>query len=245
MSEISTGDKGDLSDLGGPVWHDAAVQVGGRRNPSPAPLRPCRLLVVDPHPVVRNGVRMLASRSGGAVELVGEAGSAHRAVDAVRQLRPDLVLLGLRLPDMAAPEAVELLRRAVPTLRILLFADHVGEAVLPAALAAGVQGCVCKDVEEPQLLDAVLRVSQGVRVVDHRLSADPAGGRPKHSAAGLTRREYEVVRHVARGARNAEIASALGLTPNTVKTYLQSALQKLGARNRVEAIARAGEAGLL
>lgn len=220
------------------------MQVGGGRTTSLTP-RPCRILVVDHHPVVRSGVRLYASRSGGAAEVVGEAGSAYRAAEAARQQRPDVVLLGVRLPDMVAPEAVELLRSAVPRLRILLFAGHPAEPTIAAALAAGVDGCVLKDVEEAGLLDALLRVSRGERVLDHRLSEDPAVWGPRHAATGLTRREYEVVRHVARGARNAEIAFALGLTPNTVKTYLQSALQKLGARNRVEAIARAGEAGLL
>src|SRR6266567_2200371 len=141
-------------------------------------------MVVDDHPVVCEGVSLLVHSSSDIV-VTGSARSADEAVAVARHIRPDVILLDLRLPDMLASEAVQLLRMAAPKAKIVIFTAYAGHRALKAAIDAGVDGCLLKD------------------------------------------------------------AAATGLSRNTVKTYLQSALQKLGARNRVEAIARASEFGLL
>ena len=204
-----------------------------------------RVLVVDDHPVVREGVAMLL-RSDSRLAIVGEAKSANEALEATRRLRPDVILLDLRLPDMLASEAIPLLRSANPGTKIVIFTAYAGHRALSAAMEAGADCCLRKDAADIDLSVAIKRVACGDRFVDPRLNQDAAPGRmPRTSGPALTRREYEVLRRVAMGETNPEIAEALGLSRNTVKTYLQTALQKLGVRNRVEAIARANEVGLL
>lgn len=207
---------------------------------------PIRVLVVDDHPVVRQGVALLL-QSDPHIALVGEACSAHDAVDSTRRLRPDVILLDLRLPDMLGCEAIPLLHRAHPTTKIVIFTAYAGHRALTAAVEAGAACCLRKDTAEVDLAVAIKRVARGEHFIDPRLGRDSAPGRIPRTADGpsLTHREYEVLRRVAMGETNPEIADLLGLSRNTVKTYLQTALQKLGARNRVEAIAKANEIGLL
>jgi DNA-binding NarL/FixJ family response regulator len=113
------------------------------------------------------------------------------------------------------------------------------------ALDAGADGGLLKDIAGMALSAALRRILRGEQVVDPRIVSDESRRSTALSRLGLTRREYEVLRLAAEGKTNPEIALSIDLTRNTIKTYLQSALHKLGARNRVEAIARAGEAGLL
>jgi two-component system, NarL family, nitrate/nitrite response regulator NarL len=204
-----------------------------------------RVLVVDDHRVVLEGVALLV-KSDPTIAVVGDARSADEAIRVARRVRPDVILLDLRLPDMLATEAVPLLRMAAPQARILLFTAYAGHAAVKAAIDAGVDGCLLKDVSDTELVDAVKRIARGVRMMDPRLAKDTLPGRQKKvPAPSLTRREYGVLRRVAMGETNPEIAEAMGLSRNTVKAYVQTTLQKLGARNRVEAITRAQEFGLL
>jgi DNA-binding NarL/FixJ family response regulator len=161
--------------------------------------------------------------------VVGGARSGQAALQAVATLKPDVVLLDLRLPDMPAPEVVTGLRSAWPDAKVVVFTAHGDHDEVRAALAAGAVGCLLKDAATIDLVRAL------------------HGELPSATMArtGLTRREYEVLRLAAQGCTNPEIAETLGLTRNTVKTYLQSAMQKIGARNRVDAISKASEAGLL
>ena len=208
--------------------------------------RTIHVMVVDDHPVVRQGVALLL-RSDPNITIVGEACSGHEALDMARRLRPNVVLLDLRLPDMLGSEAIPLLRMSSPGSKIIIFTAYAGHRALTAAIDAGADCCLRKDAADVDLAVAIKRVARGERFVDPRLSQDTNPGRMPRSSGGppLTRREYEVLRHVAMGRTNPEIALAMGLSRNTVKTYLQTALQKLGVRNRVEAIARAHEIGLL
>jgi DNA-binding NarL/FixJ family response regulator len=200
-------------------------------------------MVVDDHPVVRDGVALLL-RSEPALVVVGSAETGRAAVERAPRLRPDLVLLDLRLPDMLAPEVVAALREVVPQARVVVFTAHGDHHGVQAALDAGAHGALLKDAAATDLVAALRRVLRGERVTDPRTV--PGGtSRDALARSGLTRREYEVLRLAAQGQTNPEIAESTGLARNTVKTYLQSALHKLGARNRVEAIGKAGEAGLL
>jgi two-component system, NarL family, nitrate/nitrite response regulator NarL len=207
--------------------------------------RVVRVLVADDHPVVLDGVT-LALQSTSWLQVAGYARNGREAVAAVDRLRPDVVLLDLRLPDMLGPEAIRQLLAHDPAVKIILFTAYPDHAALDAARAAGAHGVVVKDSERADLVDVIRRVVAGERVV----SADIGGDSGvlltrKLREHGLTRREYEILRHVAMGETNPEIARALGLTRNTVKTYLQRTLEKLGARNRVEALARANQLGIL
>jgi two-component system nitrate/nitrite response regulator NarL len=207
--------------------------------------RPIEILVVDDHPIVLDGVT-LALGGTSWLTIAGYARSGREAIMAVERRKPDIVLLDLRLPDMLAPEVVHLLRARASGIKVVIFTAYPDHAALEAALAAGAHAVVVKDAERADLVDIIRRVVDGERVVqtgvdqDHNLLLSR-----KLRDSGLTRREYEILRRVAMGQTNPEIAEALGLTRNTVKTYLQRALEKLGVRNRVEALARASEYGIL
>jgi len=207
-------------------------------------MTPARVMVVDDHPVVRDGVALLL-RGEPALAVVGAAESGRAALERAAALRPDLVLLDLRLPDMLAPEVVVGLRAVVPSARVVVFTAHGDHHGVRAALDAGAHGALLKDAAVTDLVAALRRVLRGERVCDPRMVQDEPPGRAALARSGLTRREYEVLRLAAQGRTNPEIAETTGLARNTVKTYLQSALHKLGARNRVEAIGKASEAGLL
>ncbi|WP_244163530.1 LuxR C-terminal-related transcriptional regulator [Rhodococcus koreensis] len=205
----------------------------------------------DPHPRRRRssdrarGVELLA-REDENLEVVGGALTGAAAVELARTLPVDVILLDLRLPDIPAPELIPRLRRVAPHARILLFTAFADHGAIDLLMEAGADGCLVKDISGQDFATAIHRVSGGIRVVDPRL----AGSRRVVTSealyrAGLTRREYEVLRFAAMGNSNPEIAQELSLARNTVKTYLQSAMQKLNARNRVEAIARAHELRLL
>ena len=202
-----------------------------------------RVMVVDDHPVVRDGVSMLL-RPDSRIQVVAGALTVRDAIAQLPQVRPDVLLLDLRLPDMLAPEAVRRLRAVCPGVKIVIFTAYPDHGALNATLEAGIDGYLLKDAGTMDLVRALRQVVAGVRVVDPRLGGQ-VRPRERLDKIGLTRREYDVLRLAAMGNTNPEIAEELELARNTVKTYLQSAMQKLGARNRVEAIAKAQEARLL
>lgn len=205
---------------------------------------PIRVFVIDDHPVVVQGVSMLVSVDP-RVEIVGDARSTHGALPMLREADPQVILLDLRLPDMLASESTSRIRAVLPQARILIFTAHPEHPALQLALDAGAHGALLKDAADADLVEAIVRTARGEPVRDHRLQRHPEAAPAALGTVELTRREYEILRRVAIGETNPEIADALHLSRNTVKTYLQSVLQKLGARNRIEAIIKANEAGLL
>lgn len=204
-----------------------------------------RVLVADDHPIVLDGVT-LALQSTPWLQIAGYARTGQEAIAAVGKLRPDVVLLDLRLPDMLGPEAMRELFARHPAVKVILFTAFPDHAALSAALDAGAHAVVVKDAERADLVDIIGRVVAGERVISADIG-DESGVllNRKLSEHGLTRREYEILRRVAMGETNPAIALALGLTRNTVKTYLQRTMEKLGAHNRIEALARASQLGIL
>ena len=196
-----------------------------------------RVFVVDDHPVVRDGVALLASTSR-KIEIVGYAATGKSSLEMVASARPHVILLDLRLPDMLAPELISALRAIVPSARIVVFTAYPDHPAVRAALDAGACGVVPKDAARTDLVSVIL----GASLSEEAMIAYHPSARPK---ALVGRREYDVLRRVAIGETNQEIADAMCLSPNTVKAYLRNLMQKLDARNRVEAISRAREVGLL
>jgi DNA-binding NarL/FixJ family response regulator len=208
-------------------------------------MRPVRVIVADDHPIVFDGVTLALQRTSW-LQVAGHARNGAETIEAVQRFRPDVVLLDLRLPDMLAPEVIAAVLAELPTVKIIIFTAYPDHAALGPTLAAGAHGVIVKDTERADLVDVIRRVVAGERVYLTGAGADNLLLlNRKLREHGLTRREYEILRHVAMGETNPEIAVALGLTRNTVKTYLQRALEKLSARNRVEALARANQLGIL
>jgi DNA-binding NarL/FixJ family response regulator len=207
------------------------------------------VLVVDDHPIVLDGVRLLVD-STSWITLAGYARTGREAITVAEQTQPDVVLLDLRLPDMLGPEVIHGILRGAPDAKVVLFTAYADHAAVEPALAAGARAVVLKDADRADLVGVVRRVAAG-ETIPATAAAGPGAGAANQQLArklrqwALTRREYDILRRISMGETNPEIAEALGLTRNTVKTYVQSALNKLGARNRIEALNRLHEGGLL
>jgi DNA-binding NarL/FixJ family response regulator len=209
--------------------------------------RTISVLVVDDHPIVLDGVRHLVD-STPWIALAAYARTGREAITLAGQTQPDVVLLDLRLPDMLGPEVIRGIQRVAAEARIVLFTAYPDHAAVEPALAAGAHAVVLKDADRADLVDTIRRVATG-EALGSGTNPSPTGISQQLSRNlrryALTRREYDILRHISMGETNPEIAEALGLTRNTVKTYVQSALTKLGARNRIEALNRLNELGLL
>lgn len=193
-------------------------------------------MIVDSDPVAHVGIAHMLS--GIPWLAVGVSARTWREALAVAGITcPDLVIAGFRPPD----GVIRQLRDSVPAIKLVLFAP---ETTLDGSAIGSVDAVIPRDTGASALADCLSRVIRGEQVPDvaANCGARRRGPRDLH---GLTRREYEILRRVATGETNAEIAHVLGLATNTVKTYFQRALEKLGARNRMEAVTYAREIGLL
>jgi two-component system nitrate/nitrite response regulator NarL len=232
--------------LNAPTQH--VSQVSADRIPAilgaQATGRPIRIMVVDHHPVVQHGVRLfLDGQSRFMVIATAETGAA--AVIAARHERPDVALLEPWLPDMVLEELVMRLRASSPNTRVIAFASQVTPTLREHVAHLGIHGLLDKGAAATDVAAVVRRVAAGETVTPPVSDTVLRQAAEKLHCAVLTAREHEILRLAARGASNSEIASEIYLAPTTVKSYLQSALAKLGARNRVEAVYKLGQVGLL
>jgi DNA-binding NarL/FixJ family response regulator len=205
-----------------------------------------RVLLVDDHPIVISGIRRLLAYAPD-FEVVGQASTARDAVETAVATVPDLILLDLRLPDVRSAELCRRIRATVPSAQVVIFTAFVEGALLRACLSAGVSGVLLKDAHELDLVSDLRRIRSGRVVIDDRVqasAADSAGELPLLDAT-LTQREHQVLRLLAEGMSGKEMATALGLAPNTVRSYCQSLLSKLQSTSRIQALANARARGLL
>ncbi|MEU7989377.1 response regulator transcription factor [Streptosporangium canum] len=212
-----------------------------------------RVLVADDQTLVRGGFRMILEARAD-LEVVGEAGDGREAVALVERLRPEVVLMDVRMPDVDGLEATRrIVASGSPARVIILTTYDVDEAVF-AALRAGASAFLLKDVRPAELVEAVRVVARGdallapsvTRRLLDRFAAvlpDPAG--PPADLGRLSEREVEVLRLVALALSNAEIAERLVLTEATVKSHVSAVLRKLGLRDRVQAVVLAYDVGLV
>jgi DNA-binding NarL/FixJ family response regulator len=203
-----------------------------------------RVLLADDHPVVREGLRgMLAAEPD--IEVVGEAPSGDEAVSLCNALRPDVVLMDLRMPGGDGVSAITRLRDRQPAPRIMVLTTYDTDTDILRAVEAGATGYLLKDTPRADLLNAIRAAARGETVlapaVAGRLVTRLRAPRPE----ALSAREAEVLAQVARGRTNAEIGRVLHISEATVKTHLTRACTKLGVSSRTAAVTRAMETGAL
>jgi two-component system nitrate/nitrite response regulator NarL len=216
------------------------------RPPSRPVVGRVRLLVLDHNPVVREGVRLFVTEHSDRIDIVGAVTTGQEAIDVARENRPNVVQLDAWLPDMSLAEAVHRIRAVSPGSRIVLFTAPLTPARRDEAQKLGVEGLLGKDADPVRLVEVLTRVAAGEVLVAEDVSDRTLElAAIRLGCAPLTKREYEILRRAAEGESNSEIAAAIFLAPTTVKSYLQSALGKLGARNRAGAVATLGRVGLL
>jgi DNA-binding NarL/FixJ family response regulator len=210
-----------------------------------------RVLLADDQGLVRAGFRMIL-RAEPDIEVVGEAGDGEEAVARTRETAPDVVLMDIRMPGVDGVEATRRIT-ATPGPRVLVLTTFDLDEYVYEALRAGASGFLLKDAPEEQLVAAIRVVASGGSLfapsVTRRLIEEFArrGRRPEppQQLADLTSRELEVLRLLARGLSNAEIADTLVVSEHTTKTHVASVLSKLDLRNRVQAVVLAYESGLV
>jgi DNA-binding NarL/FixJ family response regulator len=212
-----------------------------------------RVLLVDDEALVRGGFRMILE-SQDDIEVAGEASDGAEAQEQVRRLRPDVVLMDIRMPGMDGLEAMRrILGSGSDAPRVLILTTFDLDEYVYEAMRSGASGFLLKSVRPRQLPDAVRTIAEGEsllapsvtrRLVEEFVRLPPPGQAVPEAVTGLTERELEVLRLIADGQSNAEIAASLFLSEATVKTHVTRLLAKLGLRDRVQAVVLAYECGL-
>jgi DNA-binding NarL/FixJ family response regulator len=211
--------------------------------------RPVRVLVVDDEELVREGLAAIVASDPG-LAVVGTGADGTSALDAVRRHRPDVVLMDVRMPGMDGIEATRKVLELSPTSRVLVLTTVELDEVVDAALRAGASGFLLKSVPRSQLWEGIRTVAAGDALLAPRLTrrlieAHLRRGAPDPGRLRLTDRQVEIVRLVAQGLSNAEIASRLHLAETTVKGYVSDVLTAHRLRDRTQLVVLAYEAGLV
>jgi DNA-binding NarL/FixJ family response regulator len=215
---------------------------------------PVRVLIADDQALVRAGFRMILDAEDD-IDVVGEASDGLEAVSAAARLKPDVVLMDIRMPEL---DGIEATRRVLaadgdPPTRVLMLTTFDLNEYVYDALRAGASGFLLKDVPPEQLADGIRVVAGGDallapsitrRLIQEFAQAGPPSGPPPKGLDELTARELEVFKLVARGLSNAEVAAELIVSETTVKTHVARMLMKLGLRDRVQAVVLAYESGI-
>jgi DNA-binding NarL/FixJ family response regulator len=210
-----------------------------------------RVLVADDQRVVRDGLTMLVGLIDG-IAVVGAAADGLEAVEQAQAVRPDVVLMDLRMPSLDGAEATRRISAALPETHVLVLTTYADDDSLFPALEAGARGYLTKDASAEEIEQAIRAVTAGrthldpavqQRIVAAALEARPAGEAPP-LPDGLTAREAEVLKLIATGLSNAEIAAALVVSRATVKTHVNRIFAKTGARDRAQAVRYAYERGI-
>jgi DNA-binding NarL/FixJ family response regulator len=209
-----------------------------------------RIVIVDDHEVVRIGLKALIERHPN-FEVVGEAGSAHEAIEEVAALRPNVVIMDIRLPGTSGIDACEEIVKRYPDTKVLMLTSYAEDEMLFSAIRAGASGYVLKQIGSDDLIKALNAVSSGEALLDpavtQRVFQEVRRAVKEEEAAAfasLSQQEKHVLLLVSEGKTNREIAKALFLGEGTVRNYVSSILSKLGVNNRAEAAAYAVEHNL-
>jgi DNA-binding NarL/FixJ family response regulator len=202
-----------------------------------------RILLVDDHEVIRVGLRTVLGQTQG-VAIVGEAGTMAEAIQQAQRLKPDVILMDVRLPDGSGVDACREILGALPGTRVIFLTSYADDDSVLAAVLAGAHGYVLKEIDSPALLEAIRSVAKGQSILDSSVTERALrwlrGLHDLPATTGtdqLSSQEERVVALVAEGKTNKEIAVALGLSDKTVKNYLANVFQKLRITRRAQAAA--------
>jgi two-component system NarL family response regulator len=199
-----------------------------------------RILAVDDHPVIRMGVRALLTDEAD-MEVVGDASNGEDAIALFMDLRPDVVLMDVRMPRMDGIEAMRRIMAIDPTAKIIALSSYEGEADIARALQAGACGYLLKDTLGTELIGAVRAAAAGGHVIAPEIASRLA----ELERQELTPREIEVLGLAAKGLPNSEIARSIGRTSETVKAHLRNLMGKLGVNDRTQAVMQAVRRGII
>jgi len=194
--------------------------------------KPIRILTADDHPILRYGIATLVGAEPD-MELVAQASTGQEAIEQFRLHQPDVTLMDLQMPGMNGIEAMIAIRSEFPNARIIVLTTYPGDAQVTRALKAGARAYILKGRLAGELLETIRAVHAGQRRIPQEVAVDLA----EHSGeSGLTQREMEVLRLIAAGNANKEIAAQLSISEETVKSRVSNILSKLGANDRTHAV---------
>lgn len=199
-----------------------------------------KILVVDDHHVVRRGL-VFFLRTQKEIEIVAEASNGIEAIELTKRYHPDLILMDLSMPEMDGIEATKIIKNLYPTIKVIILTSFSEQDHVIPALEAGASGYQLKDIQPDELVQSIRNVMLGTnqlhpKATSHlitKLSTDQSKSR--HSIYKLTKREKDVLKEIAKGKSNKEIASSLYITEKTVKTHVSNLLSKLGLADRTQA----------
>jgi DNA-binding NarL/FixJ family response regulator len=200
-----------------------------------------RVLSVDDHPLLREGIATMINGESD-MQLVGSACTAHEGISKHRELKPDVTLMDLRLPDLSGVDALIAIRTEFPDARIILLTMFAGDIEIQRALQAGARGYLLKNMPPKQMVEAIRQVYAGKKSVPLEIASHLA---EHFSDEPLTNREIEVLQRVTDGNRTRDIAQKLFISEETVKVHVKHLLEKLGARDRTQAMAIAARRGFI
>lgn len=208
-----------------------------------------KILIADDHLIIRKGLRLILETEDD-FELVGEASDGNEALGLCKKLKPDVVLMDLRMPNMDGLTAIEKLRAEQPEIAVVILTTFNEDELMLRGLQSGARGYLLKDTDRNTLFDTIRAASRGETLLKPEIMSRVLSqtNRPKtesNESIHLTERELEVLASVARGERSKEIANQLGISERTVKAHLANIYDKLGVDSRAAAIAVAAQKGIL
>ena len=200
-----------------------------------------RILSVDDHPLLREGIAMLIENQPDMV-LVAQASTGNEAIQQFREHRPDVTLMDLRLPDMSGIDALITIRTESPDACVVMLTTYEGDVEIQRALQAGARGYLLKTTPAKELVEVIRQTFAGKK----RIPAEVAAQLAEHMGEeALTAREIEVLKHLAEGNRNKDIADRLFISEETVKVHIKHIMEKLGANDRTQAVSIAVRRGII
>lgn len=208
-----------------------------------------KVLIVDDHTVVRDGLTAVLGRQGDFT-VVGEATNGLEAVERARELKPDVILMDLRMPELDGVEAMRRIRAEDPNARFIILTTYDSDEYIFEAIEAGAKGYLLKDASREELFEAVRAVHRGESLIQPGVAARVLDrfaelSRQASDIEVVSEREVEVLRLMARGAANKEIAASLSISESTVKTHVANIFQKLEVNDRTEAVTQALQRGII